>query len=181
MSLSASDVTIFPSCPDSARDTVNGNNAMREPKLVTISDVLYWAYANLGMAQNAVYQQAAKYTQLHYIIRNKLWSGFRKGTLQPASGDKDFRSKARHAAQCVYCGRGGRRSILTVFSPGALGLNQCNPRETCAKRRGEGNEVGWGAGAGAPLGGEKRWGLMVSSRPSPACALTNHADTDSKH
>jgi hypothetical protein len=76
----------------------------RQPELTTVGDLLYWSYANLGMAEKAVYDGAAEYQQLHFIIRNKLWSGFRKGTMQVGSPVKDLRSKVRNAGHCAYCG-----------------------------------------------------------------------------
>lgn len=109
---------------------------MREPEIITVADLLFWSYANLGMAQKATYDRATRYTQLHFIIRNKLWSGLRKGTTKPASVLKDLRAKMKRPDFCAYCGgsdhlsadhlvptvRGGRDSAENFI----LACRSCN-------------------------------------------------------
>ncbi|WP_423147590.1 HNH endonuclease [Rubrolithibacter danxiaensis] len=73
-----------------------------EPKL--IGEALYWSYANLGMAHKAVSDNAEKYTQLHYIIRNKLYHGLLKGNMDIRSLFHEEKSKLHADKCCVYCG-----------------------------------------------------------------------------
>lgn len=70
----------------------------------TIGEVLYWSYANLGMATRAVSDNVEKYGPLHYIIRKKLFSGFMSSTMNVASLFGDEKSKLNADKCCVYCG-----------------------------------------------------------------------------
>jgi hypothetical protein len=76
------------------------------PEMLTIGDRLYWAYANLGMAHAAIESQAAKYGRNHFIVRSKLYTGLRKGSLQPGPLADDDRLKMILPQACCYCGSG---------------------------------------------------------------------------
>jgi hypothetical protein len=62
-------------------------------KIQTIGESLLWSYANLGMAHAAVRSGDAAYHRGHFIIRNRLYSGFRKDTMRIRSLAEDERLK----------------------------------------------------------------------------------------
>src|SRR4051794_2756502 len=84
---------------------------MQEPVLSTIGDALYWSYANMIMAERAVYDKSTSFQQLHFIIRNRMWSGLRNGKMKIGSLVKDARVKMRLKELCTYCGAGGRLTV----------------------------------------------------------------------
>jgi hypothetical protein len=73
-------------------------------KINTVEESLYWSYANLGMAHAAVRKGDAKYHTGHFIIRNKLYTGFRNGTMNVKSLADDERLKLVLPQACCYCG-----------------------------------------------------------------------------
>ena len=50
-----------------------------------VSELLYWSYANLAMAEKAVHDREQKYSRLHFMIRARLLSGLTKRTMSPRS------------------------------------------------------------------------------------------------
>lgn len=93
-----------------------------EPK--TIGEALYWSYANLGMAHKAVNDNADSYKQLHYIIRNKLYHGLLKGTMDVRSLYHDEKSKLHADKCCVYCGEITKLSIDHLIPRNRGGLDK---------------------------------------------------------
>lgn len=77
---------------------------MPPPPDITVGERLYRSYANLGMAERAVSDKAEKYGQKHYMIRNRLLSGYKRGTMKPKSFMRDQRIRMRLPEECVYCG-----------------------------------------------------------------------------
>jgi hypothetical protein len=77
---------------------------MAQPKLETVGDILFWSYANLAMAQAAVWQHASVYQKPHFIIRSRLYRGLLKGTMNVGSILDDERLKLRYHQSCAYCG-----------------------------------------------------------------------------
>lgn len=77
---------------------------MREAHVSTIGAYLYWSYANLGMAHAALSGGHRSYGQIHYIIRNKLYSGLINGTMNLGSLKEDERLKLAVPQACSYCG-----------------------------------------------------------------------------
>ncbi len=73
-------------------------------RLNGIGESLYWSYANLGMAHAAVTKGDEAYHTGHYIIRNKLYSGLRKGTMNIRSLADDEKLKLVLPQACCYCG-----------------------------------------------------------------------------
>lgn len=84
-------------------------------KIETIGELLYWSYANLAMAHAALTDSAAKYSRKHFIIRSRLWSGLRKGTMKPRPFADEERLKLIIPRTCCYCGTEGPLSIDHVF------------------------------------------------------------------
>lgn len=81
------------------------------PKRETIGDYLYWSYANLAMAHSAIDRGLAKYDQLTYIVRARLYKGLRTGTMKIGSLYDDERAKMMLEANCSYCGSSGPLSV----------------------------------------------------------------------
>ena len=73
-------------------------------KIETIGDSLYWSYANLAMAHAAVSAGDTSYQQKHFIVRSKLYSGLRKGTMKIGPFFDDERLKLILPQACCYCG-----------------------------------------------------------------------------
>ncbi len=77
----------------------------------TVGDLLYCAYANLGMAQAAIDAGVAKYGTLQYMIRSRMYFGLRKGTLQMGSMFRDEKLKLEQPRACCYCGSTEKLSL----------------------------------------------------------------------
>ena len=73
-------------------------------QITTVGDSLFWSYSNLGMAHAAVEKGATGYKQLHFIIRNRLYSGLRKGTMNIGPLADDEKLKMILPQACCYCG-----------------------------------------------------------------------------
>ncbi|MCA9445156.1 MAG: HNH endonuclease [Candidatus Omnitrophica bacterium] len=81
------------------------------PKILTVGDALYWAYANLAMAHKGVSDKDHKYVVLHFSIRAKLFSGLKKKTMNLGSIADDERLKMILPQACCYCGTSERLSL----------------------------------------------------------------------
>ena len=77
---------------------------MPPPPKATIAERLYWSYANLAMAEMAVHNRDTKYSQKHFMIRARLYSGLTKGTMSPRSLMRDQRIRMTLPQECLYCG-----------------------------------------------------------------------------
>jgi hypothetical protein len=73
-------------------------------ELKTIGELLHWSYANLAMAHAAIEDGDEKYGRKHWIIRSRLYSGLRKGTMNLGSLADDERLKMILPQACCYCG-----------------------------------------------------------------------------
>jgi hypothetical protein len=63
------------------------------------------------MAHAAVSEQRESYSRTSYIIRSKLYAGFRRGSMNVRSLADDDRIKLIYDKRCCYCGTGGRLSL----------------------------------------------------------------------
>jgi 5-methylcytosine-specific restriction endonuclease McrA len=77
---------------------------MAEVKPKTVGQSLYWSYANLVMAWVSILRRDPSYEKLHYMIRNRNYSGFMKGTIKIGSFFKDEQRKPILSDYCSYCG-----------------------------------------------------------------------------
>ena len=77
---------------------------MPAPKITTVRESLYWSYANLAMACAAVDENAKKYGKGHFIIRSRLHSGLKNGTMNVRSLTHDDQLKLKMRQACSYCG-----------------------------------------------------------------------------
>lgn len=88
---------------------------MRTENITTIGELLYWAYANLGMAHSAVTKGSAAYAPINYVVRNKLYSGLTNGTMDLGSLRDDERLKLVLGQACCYCGTRDRLTLDHVI------------------------------------------------------------------
>lgn len=77
---------------------------VKKPKYSTLREFLFWSYANLGMAHAALDKGMAKYNQLSFMIRAKLYKGLCSGTISIRTLLDDEKLKIQQAASCSYCG-----------------------------------------------------------------------------
>jgi len=80
-------------------------------KINTVSEKLFWSYANLAMAHAAVTEKAEIYSKIHYVIRNRLFSGLCKSSMNIGQLTDDERLKMVLPQSCCYC---GSREFLTI-------------------------------------------------------------------
>ncbi len=95
-------------------------------RIETVGDSLFWSYANLGMAHAAVENAATSYGPMHYAIRNRLYTGLKRGTLEMWPLVADERLKMVLPQACAYCG-----------SPESLAADHLIPRKRGGADRGE--------------------------------------------
>jgi 5-methylcytosine-specific restriction endonuclease McrA len=84
-------------------------------KVTSISESLYWSYANLAMAHAAVSAGAEEYSRTHFIIRSRLYSGLMKATMNLGSIVEDDRLKMILPQACSYCGNASDLSVDHLF------------------------------------------------------------------
>jgi HNH endonuclease len=77
----------------------------------TIKEKLYWSYANLAMSHAALTQKAVKFTQIHYMIRSKMFKGLMNGTMNIGALYEDEKLKMIIPQTCCYCGSNDNLSI----------------------------------------------------------------------
>ena len=80
-------------------------------KYHTVGELIYWSYANLAMAHEAVANSKDKYDRTSFIIRNRMYHGFLKGTMKFGSMMDDEKVKIRYTSVCAYCGESKDISI----------------------------------------------------------------------
>ena len=69
-----------------------------------ISDLIYYAYANLAMADYAVGKGLANYDRTCFMIRTRLYKGLQCGNMKIHSLFDDEKVKLGNGIKCVYCG-----------------------------------------------------------------------------
>ena len=88
---------------------------MKKVKRTTVGERLFWAYANLAMADMAVGRSDKKFKTLHYMVRAKLNKGLLEGTMSPRTMMKDQKVRMKLPMECVYCGNIQHLSIDHVI------------------------------------------------------------------
>lgn len=81
----------------------------------TVSELIYWSYANLAMAHDGVTRGLSAYDRTSYAIRMRLYKGLLSGKMQIASLFDDERWKMENGARCVYCGASENLSVDHIF------------------------------------------------------------------
>lgn len=82
---------------------------------MTIAEQLHWSYANLGMAEFAVHNGDAAYISKHFVLRNRIHSGLKRGTMAPRSLMRDQKIRMMLPQECIYCGNTDALSIDHVI------------------------------------------------------------------
>ena len=72
--------------------------------ITTVSDQIYYAYANLAMADYAVGKGLSKYDRACFMIRSRLYKGLKSGDMKIHSLFDDEKLKLQNGTRCVYCG-----------------------------------------------------------------------------
>lgn len=72
--------------------------------ITTVSDQIYYAYANLAMADYAVSKGLIKYDRTCFMIRSRLYKGLQSGDMKIHSLFDDEKLKLQNGTRCVYCG-----------------------------------------------------------------------------
>lgn len=89
----------------------------------TVGDHLYWCYANLAMAHAAVSKGALRFGRGHFIIRNRVRTDLRAGTIQIGPLADDERLKLTLPQACAYCGTTSGLSIDHLVPRKLGGIN----------------------------------------------------------
>ncbi len=77
----------------------------------TVGESLYWSYANLAMAFTGGRHNEPTYQQIDFIVRNKLYCGLVRGSLNVKNFIIDEKEKLDASDACCYC---GSRSNLSL-------------------------------------------------------------------
>lgn len=93
-------------------------------KIRTLGESLYWSYANLGMAHAAVKKGDISYHTGHFIIRNRLYTGFRNGTMNISALADDERLKLVLPQACCYCSSRNHLAVDHLISRKRGGLDR---------------------------------------------------------
>ena len=73
------------------------------PQITTVGEKLYWCYANLAMEHARLNKNAAGYSQVHYMIRSRLFKGLTTGTMSIGQLFDDEKIKLKAENCCSYC------------------------------------------------------------------------------
>jgi HNH endonuclease len=116
-------------------------------KLNTISELLYWSYANLAMAHAALLKESKKYGIYHYKIRSRLFSGLKNGSMNVRDFFDDERLKMVLPQACCYCGSNNNLSadhIIPKIKGGSnKGENLVWSCRSCNSSKGSSDMVEW--------------------------------------
>jgi hypothetical protein len=77
----------------------------------TVGESLYWSYANLAMVCSFSKHDKPTLQRIDYIIRNKMYYGLLRATLQLGSFLNDEKLKIALAGSCHYCGDDSNLSL----------------------------------------------------------------------
>lgn len=100
----------------------------------TVSDLIFWSYANLAMAHDAVDRGVDQYDRTSFMIRSRLYKGLTNGTMQIRSFFDDERYKLENGTRCVYCGSHSNMSVDHLF-PRAHGGSDCSDNLVCCCKK----------------------------------------------
>ena len=86
------------------------------PELKTVRQHIYWAYANLAMAQGAVDLNQGVYSKFSRMQRHATYNGLTKGTRKIRPSLNDERNRLVHSERiCSYCGDEGGLALDHIF------------------------------------------------------------------
>ena len=72
-------------------------------KIETVKELLFWSYSNLAMADAAKQDGSDIYLKIHYIIRQRLFSGLMSNTMTVGSIVREEKAKLSATRRCCYC------------------------------------------------------------------------------
>jgi len=96
---------------------------MSKQKIVTVSDLIFWSYANLAMAHTAVDKRQEKFGKFNYMIRAKLFRGLKEGTMNMRTIFDDEKIKLQTGQICNYCGSTEKLALDHIFPQKFGGLD----------------------------------------------------------
>jgi HNH endonuclease len=129
----------------------------------TVGESLYWSYANLAMSCSFRGHDELTLQKIDYIIRNKIYYGLLRGTLQLGSFLNDEQLKIALAGLCHYCGDDSNLSLdhlIPQFRNGEHSANNLvEACRSCNSSKGSLDFLEWMAKKGAfpPLGVLRRY------------------------
>lgn len=88
---------------------------MAKKKIETVREQIYWSYANLAMAHSAVEKEQEKYGTFNFMIRARLFKGFKDGTMNMRTIFDDEKIKLQTGGICNYCGSEDNLSLDHIF------------------------------------------------------------------
>lgn len=100
----------------------------------TVSELLFWSYANLAMAQDGVSRGLGKYDRLSFMIRSRLYKGLSSGKMSVHSLFDDERHKMLSGARCAYCGSEENLSVDHVFPRNLGGTDNADNLVCCCRK-----------------------------------------------
>jgi hypothetical protein len=92
-------------------------------QLNTVKELIFWSYANLAMAHEAVDKGKDKYDRTSFIIRNRMFTGLMNETINIGSMIDDEKVKIIHSDICAYCGKSSDISIDHLIPKSKGGTN----------------------------------------------------------
>lgn len=129
----------------------------------TIGESLYWSYANLAMVFSFLRHDEPTLQQIDFIIRNKIYYGLLRSTLELGSFLKDEKLKLALAGSCHYCGEDSTLSLDHLIPQFRKGEHSANNLvvacRSCNSSKGSLDLVEWMAKKGKfpPLGVLRRY------------------------
>lgn len=88
---------------------------MAKKKIETVSELIFYSYANLAMAHTAVEKKQEKYGTFNYVIRAKLFKGLKDGTMNMRTIFDDEKIKLQTGQICNYCGSSEKLALDHIF------------------------------------------------------------------
>ncbi len=97
---------------------------MAKKQIDNVRELIYWSYANLGMAHAALVRKQLKYAKLDYIIRARLFHGLKNSRLNVRSIFDDEKIKLQTGQVCNYCGSSERLALDHIFPKRYGGIDE---------------------------------------------------------
>ena len=88
---------------------------MKNRKIKTLRELIYYSYANLAMAHTAVDKKQEQYAAFNFMIRAKLFKGLKEGTMNMRTIFDDEKIKIQTGQICNYCGSAEKLALDHIF------------------------------------------------------------------
>jgi hypothetical protein len=120
---------------------------MSEKNFKNVRDFIFWSYANLAMAHNAIACDRQSYNRTDYMIRAKLFKGLTTGKMNIRSIFDDEKIKLQTGQCCNYCGELNNLSLDHIFPQKYGGLDNAENLvyacRSCNSSKGAKNLLEW--------------------------------------